>query len=195
MILGLTGSLGSGKSSVASALQELGAVVLEADVVARDAILPGQPAYAEILREFGPEVISADGTINRQRLASVVFSDPGRRRKLESIIHPRVRAAEEEFIEKHRDAGLVVLDIPLLFETGAEHLCDRVAVVTVGEEERFQRLHASRGMSREEIARRLAAQMPQEEKVRRADHVIDNSGNWERTLQQVQSLYRDLTSQ
>jgi dephospho-CoA kinase len=192
MILGLTGSLGSGKSSVASALQELGALVLKADEVARDASLPGQPAHAEIVKEFGPEILSADGTINRQRLASVVFSDPDRRSRLEEIIHPRVRRAEEEFIEQHRDAGLVVLDIPLLFETGAEQLCDRVAVVTVGEEERFQRLKSSRGMSREEIARRLAAQMPQEDKVRRADYIIDNSGTWERTLQQVETLHREL---
>jgi dephospho-CoA kinase len=192
VILGLTGSLGSGKSSVTSALKQLGAVTISADDVARDVISPGQLAHSEIVQQFGPGVLSGDGSIDRKALASLVFADPEKRKRLEAIIHPRVREEEERFIALHRDAPLVVLEIPLLFEAGAESLCDAVLVVAVNERERVARLKASRGMSEEEIARRLAAQMPQEEKIRRADYVIDNSGTWEQTLQSVKSLYREL---
>ncbi|MCB2154520.1 dephospho-CoA kinase, long form [bacterium] len=194
MILGLTGSIGSGKTSVATILQQCGAVIIRADVIAREVVAPGTPALQEISRRFGPEVVTKDGSLDRQRMADIVFRDPTRRKELEEIIHPRVREREEELIRRYGDQPMVVLEIPLLYETGAEEMCDAVAVVTVNERERVRRLVEDRGMSEEEVRRRLQAQLPQEEKARRADHVIDNSGSPEATRRQVEELYKKLTS-
>lgn len=192
-ILGLTGSIGSGKSFVTSCMERLGAVAIRADDLAREVVAPGTPAYQEILEDFGPTVASPGGELDRKRLARIVFSDPKRRRRLEEIVHPRVRERELELIRLHSAAPLIVLEIPLLFETDAQTLCDKVLVVTIGEEERLRRLAESRGMAPEEIRARLEAQMPQEEKVRRADFVIDNSGSREATREAAEQLYRALT--
>jgi len=191
-ILGLTGSIGSGKTLVTTQLQNLGAVVIRADELAREAVAPGTPGLEEIIRQFGPEVLAGDGSLDRQKMAAIVFSDPGRRRALEAIIHPRVRQQELALIAQSGAAPLVVLEIPLLFETGAEELCDNVCVVTTPDSERRRRLRRDRAMSDEEISRRLSAQMPDDEKVRRADYVIDNSGTPEQTRDQVERLYRRL---
>lgn len=189
-ILGLTGSVGSGKSTVSSMMRDLGHPVVCADELAREATAPGSPALQEIARTFGPGVLRPTGELDRAALAKIVFQDTSARRTLEAITHPRVRAREVEEIERLRPHHpLVVLDIPLLFETGAEDLCDAVAVVTVTEDARRERL-AARGMAPEDIARRLAAQMPQEEKIRRADHLIDNSGTREATRAQAEALAR-----
>lgn len=194
MILGLTGSIGSGKSSVATLLEQLGAFVIRADEIARQVVAPGTPALQEISRRFGPEVLRKDGALDRQRMAEIVFGDPTRRKELEDIIHPRVREREEDLIRGHRGHPLVVLEIPLLFETGAERMCDAVAVVTVDERKRAQRLREGRGMSEAEMERRLSAQMPERDKVRRADYVIDNSGTLEETRRMIEILYKKLTS-
>jgi dephospho-CoA kinase len=189
-ILGLTGSVGSGKSTVSSMMRDLGYPVVCADELAREATAPGAPALDEIARTFGPSVLRPTGELDRAALAKIVFQDSSARRTLEAIVHPRVRAREVEEIERLRPLHpLVVLDVPLLFEAGAQDLCDAVAVVTVPEDVRRQRL-AARGMAPEDIARRLAAQMPQDEKARRADHEIDNSGTLEATRAQVQALVR-----
>lgn len=189
-ILGLTGSLGSGKSTVSSMVRDLGYPVVCADELAREATAPGAPALQEIVRTFGPEVLRPTGELDRAALAKIVFQDASARRTLESITHPRVRAREIEEIERLRHSHpLIVLDVPLLFEAGAQDLCDAVAVVTVSEDVRRERL-AARGMAPEDIARRLAAQMPQEEKIRRADHAIDNSGSLEATRAHVEALVR-----
>ena len=193
MILGLTGSIGSGKSSVAATLEQCGAFVIRADEIARQVVAPGTPALQEISRQFGPEVVTEDGALDRQKMADIVFSEPIRRRVLEQIIHPKVREREEELIRQHGDHPLVVLEIPLLFETGAEKMCGAVAVVTVNERERYRRLKDGRGMTESEIRRRLDAQLPEEEKARRADYVIENSGSPEETRRAVEILYRKLT--
>ncbi|MEQ8822547.1 MAG: dephospho-CoA kinase [Sumerlaeia bacterium] len=193
MILGLTGSIGSGKTFVGDLLEEFGAKRICADRIAREVVAPGSPALQEIAAEFGPAVIGPKGELDRAVVARIVFQDPLRRQALEAIIHPRVRKREEEFVERWRDHPLIILEIPLLFETGAEDLCDKVLVVTVDEEVRFRRLEASRGMTREDIASRLKTQMPQEEKVRRADFFIDNSHSQQSTRDAAERLYHHLT--
>jgi dephospho-CoA kinase len=192
MILGLTGSIGSGKTFVTRCFEELGAAVIRADELAREVVAPGTPAYAEIVNSFGPAVVTADGTLDRAEIARRVFANPHQRRELERIVHPRVRQREEELLQQLRHEPLVVLEIPLLYETGAEALCDAVLVVVVEPEVRRQRLQRDRGMSSQDIAARLAAQMPEDEKARRAHYVIDNSGPRERTRDKVRELHARL---
>jgi len=187
--LGLTGSLGSGKSFVGELLAEAGHAVLDADLVAREAVAPGTPGLRAVVETFGNRVLAPDGTLLRPLLASIVFADPEARQRLEAIIHPMVRERELAFLEQHRGPGLPILSIPLLFETGAESLVSHTVVVTVDERTRRHRL-AERPdrLSQQEIERRLAAQMPQDEKIRRADFVIDNSGSRDETRRQVRLL-------
>ena len=192
MILGLTGSIGSGKTFVSEQFARLGAAVICADALAREVIEPGTPALKEIIAEFGLEVVTDAGELDRRKMASVVFGSPEKRKKLERIIHPRVRQRELELIAEHRDQSLIILEIPLLFESGADDLCDKVLVVTVDDEVRAERLAENRGMTRDEVESRLAAQMPEAEKVERADFVIDNSGTRQETVLQVESLHRQL---
>lgn len=188
LILGLTGSLGSGKSYVSSLFATSSAKVICADQLAREVVAEGGKALEDIRSTFGDSVLRPDGSLDREHLARVVFPDPSKRKKLESIVHPRVRERELELIEMYRDFPLVVLDVPLLYESGMDALCDKVAVVRIDEKLREERLQAGRGMSPGEIRDRLAAQMPQEEKARRADFVIDNSGTREETATQVNAL-------
>lgn len=193
MILGLTGSVGSGKSTVASILEELaGAVVIDADAIAHQVQSPGGSAYAEIVAAFGPEILNADGTIDRRRLAAQVFGDEARRHLLNSIMHPRVRDEELRLLDEYRTHPLVVLMVPLLLENRMENLVDRVMVVTVSEAERKRRLFERSGMTPEEVDRRLAAQMPDAEKARLADVVIDNSGTLAETRRQVREALQKL---
>jgi len=193
MILGLTGSIGSGKSFVSDLFERAGVPVIRADDLAREVVAPGTPGLAEVVARFGRDVLLADGSLDRRAIAARVFANPEERRVLESIIHPRVRAREEELIRSHAGAPLIVLDIPLLYESGSESLCDAVCVVTVSEEARRERLARDRGMTGEQVQARLAAQLPQAEKVRRADHVIDNSGSRHETEAAVRALLRGLT--
>lgn len=192
MILGLTGSLGSGKSTVSSLLASCNAQVVCADRIAREVVEPGSKILTQIAEHFGPQVIKPDGSLDRAVLASQVFSDPEKRKQLESIVHPAVRERELEQLQEHRDHPLVVLDVPLLFEAGMHQWCDRVAVVTVDEAVRRDRLKRDRHMTDEEIGARLAAQMPQADKARRADFIIDNSGSLAETNNQVHHLLQQL---
>lgn len=194
MILGLTGSIGSGKSTVTKAFEDLGAVVFRADDLAREVVAPGGPAYSEISSHFGPAIAPPGGPLDRKALAQRVFSNPHDRKILESIVHPRVRARELELIRLHSGEPLVVLEIPLLYEAGAEDICDRVCVVHCDDAVRAERLERDRGMTRDEVAARLAAQMPEDEKRRRAHFEIDNSGPIEATRAQVERLHKQLTA-
>ncbi len=189
MILGLTGSYGSGKSTVASMLQSMAdAYVIDADQIARDLQRPGQPGLAAIVSEFGPAATTDDGELNRRKLADIVFADDAQLERLNDIIHPLVYAEMGRQIEAHTDTPLVVLMVPLLYETGGDQLCDQVAVVTLTDEERIKRLMTRDGVTEEQIRLRLEAQMPQPEKVEHADFVIDNSGTPENTRSQVKDL-------
>lgn len=192
MILGLTGSYGSGKSTVAEMMQTLGAKTIDADRIAREVVEPGQPAALEIRREFGDGVFGANGWLDRGRLAGEVFSSVEKRRRLEAIIHPRVRERELALLEHYKGERLVVLNVPLLFENGLERYCDATCVVRIGEEERQRRLMERDKASPGQIRARLAAQWPQEDKIRRADYVIDNSGDRDSTRRQVEQLVRHI---
>ncbi|MCC5876186.1 MAG: dephospho-CoA kinase [Candidatus Sumerlaeia bacterium] len=188
LILGLTGSLGSGKSFVSSLFTLCHAKVICADQLAREAVKQGTAAFEEIRRTFGESVVAPDGSLDRQHLARIVFRDPPKRKKLESIVHPHVRERELELIGQYRGFPLVVLDVPLLYESGMDAHCHKVAVVTIGDEQRIERLKRDRSMTREEIEERLAAQMPQEEKAGRADFLIDNSGTRQQTAMQLNQI-------
>lgn len=193
LVIGMTGGIASGKSTVAQRLRELGAVVLDADQVARDVVDPGTPALQEIREFFGNRVIAEDGTLDRKVLADIVFADATRRSRLESIIHPRVREKMEADVAQLRAEGrteVVICDIPLLFETGMSlDPFDRILVVYAPKEKQIRRLMERNGLTPEEAQLRLEAQWPTEEKVRRADDVIDNSGSIVDTLRQVDEVW------
>lgn len=182
-VVGLTGGIGSGKSTVARLLAERGAIVIDADQVAREIVEPGEPALAEIVAHFGAEVLTEDGALDRPALAAIVFNDADARRDLEAITHPRIgdrivaRLAEIRLGERSDGASrVVVLDHPLLVETGTTQACDDVIVVTAPEEVRVQRLVDQRGMDESDARARIAAQADDATRVAAATHVIDNSG-------------------
>ena len=192
-IIGLTGGIGSGKSTVSAMLQELGATVVDADEGARAVVEPGQPALMEIRERFGDDVLGADGALDRDRLADVVFADDGARRDLNAITHPRVRAwmAGQMQVAAAAGAATVVLDIPLLFESGLTAGLDDIVVVWCPPETQVARA-VGRGLREEDVRARIAAQMPLDEKRERATAVIDNSGTPDRTRAQVEVFYRGL---
>jgi dephospho-CoA kinase len=190
--VGLTGGVASGKSTVSAILAELGAVVVDADLLAREVVAPGTEGLAAVIEEFGREVLGSDGGLDRPRLGALVFADPARRRALEAIIHPRVRARAAE-IEAAAPAGAVVVhDIPLLAETGQAAGFDAVIVVDVPTELQVQRMVELRGMSRGDAEARVAAQASREERLAIATHVVDNTGTLEDLRRRVTELYHEL---
>ncbi|RIX46512.1 dephospho-CoA kinase [Paenibacillus nanensis] len=188
MIIGLTGGIASGKSTVGSMLVELGARLVDADAVAREIVQPGEPALAAIASLFGQAVLQPDGTLNRSALGGIVFQDGEALAKLEAITHPAIRKRMWDRIhtyKKEAPDGLIIGDVPLLYETNQETLYEGVMVVYVPEEEQVIRLMQRNAMTEEEARRRVSLQMDIEEKRRRADWVIDNSGTLEETREQV----------
>ncbi|MBN2982987.1 MULTISPECIES: dephospho-CoA kinase [Cohnella] len=191
MNVGLTGGIATGKSTVARLLVESGAALVDADRIAREIVEPGQPSLAQIAERFGQDVIREDGTLNRKKLGEIVFSNEKERKALEAITHPAIRALMRERMDKlEREAPdrLVVVDVPLLYESGLQFLFERVMVVYVPRDVQLQRLMKRDGLPEAEAKRRLAAQMDIEEKKRMADIVIDNSGSMEDTIRQVHSF-------
>lgn len=198
-VIGLTGGIASGKSVVARRLAEHGAVHVDADELARDVVEPGEPALAEIVREFGPSILGPDGRLDRAALASVIFTDPERRAALNAITHPAVKQRARELMDEAatRDPdAVVVYDVPLLVEArvDAEHDFDLVVVVNASTETRIRRLVELRGLSREEAVHRLNSQVSDTERLAIADVVIDSNGTLEETLQQADRLWERLTS-
>jgi dephospho-CoA kinase len=190
-VLGLTGGIGSGKSLVDAIFRELGADVIDADALAREVVEPGQPALAEIVASFGSDMLLPDGRLNRARLAEVIFGDAAARQRLNAITHPRIRRRmTEEVAARSRRPGVLILDIPLLYENGRAADVEQVIVVWVDQATQRQRLMERDGLTQEQARQRIDAQMPLEEKRRRADHVIDNSGTPESTRRQVEAIYR-----
>jgi dephospho-CoA kinase len=179
LLVGLTGGLATGKSTVSDMLRALGCVVLDADVLAREVVEPGQPALAAIAREFGPEVLQADGTLDRKRLGAIVFADPERRKQLEALTHPAIRdryLARLAELESQGFEGIVVWDAPVMIEAGGYRHMDRlVVVVTDAATQRARAL--GRDGDRADAERKIASQMSLAEKARLADYVIDNSGD------------------
>ena len=194
-LVGLTGGIASGKSTVSRLLAEAGARIIDADVLARQAVEPGQPAFAAVVEHFGSGVLKSDGTIDRDQLAAEVFADPGQKARLERIIHPAVAhamAARLAEIEATAPESTVVLDVPLLFEAGMDAGLDLVVVVDAPEAVQLERLMKRSGLSRADALARIRSQMPMAEKRRWADVVIDNSGSLASTRSQVLALWRRL---
>jgi dephospho-CoA kinase len=192
--IAITGGVGSGKSTVARMFRELGVPVIDADEVARAVVAPGQPAWHELRKAFGPEIFQEDGQLDRHRLSQWVFLDPEARRRLEAIVHPRVAAEIRSRLAQLEGQGtpLVLVEVPLLFEAGLEKYYDRVIVVDAGEADQVRRLRDRDRRSEAEIAGILAAQLPLPEKVKKADFVVDNRGDLNLTLSQVKIILREL---
>jgi dephospho-CoA kinase len=194
-LVGLTGGVGSGKSTVAAMLRELGAEVVDADEATHAVYEPGSPGYDAVVREFGPDFVR-DGGIDRSRLGDLVFRDADARRRLNAIVHPLVREwmAKRTAAAVEQGADVVVQDVPLLFENSLEKLFSSVVLVYVPEELQVVRLVAGRGFTPERARAVIAAQMPIEAKRGLAQHVINNSGTLEDTRAQVTAIWKQLQS-
>ena len=192
-VIGLTGGIASGKSTVARLLGDFGAPVIDADQLARDVVRPGTEALAAIVAAFGSEVLQADGTLDREALGKRVFSSPEARRTLEWIIHPEVRRLARLKLHALKESGarVVFYMAPLLIEAGADTLCDAIWVVDVDEAAQLQRATARDGMNCEEARQRIAAQMPLAEKAGRGDVVIDNRGTIEELTERLKGLWEE----
>jgi dephospho-CoA kinase len=191
--VGLTGGIASGKSMVADELAARGAIIIDADVLAREVVEPGTPALAAIVDRFGAQVLR-DGQVDRARLARIVFADPEARRDLERIVHPAVRARAAELERAAGDAAVVVHVIPLLVETGQHEDFDVVVTVDADHETQIQRLMVRNGFTRTEAESRIAAQASREDRRRAADVVLENTGSVTRLREQVDALWAELSS-
>jgi dephospho-CoA kinase len=195
-VIGLTGGLASGKSTVAGYFVELGARVVDADALAREVVEPGRVAYREIVRSFGREVLQADGRIDRQELGCRVFADPARRERLNAITHPRIRRAAGRAIDAHlrQGAAVVLYEAALLVETGYYRELDALIVVSLPLETQILRVMERDRVGRETAAQRVGSQLPLEAKLAVADFVIDSSGSLASTRQQVEHLWNALNA-
>jgi dephospho-CoA kinase len=191
--VGLTGGIASGKSMVAAELAARGAIVIDADVLAREVVEPGTPEIAAIINRFGEQVVS-DGRLDRARLAQIVFADPLARRDLERIVHPAVRARAAELEQAAATNAIVVHVIPLLVETGQQQDFDLVVTVDVDHETQIQRLMARNGFTRAEAESRIAAQASREDRKIAADVVVDNTGSLAQLRAQIDALWGELSS-
>jgi len=192
-IIGLTGGIASGKSTVAGMFRELGAAVIDADALAREAVEPGSATLEAIDRRF-PGTVSVEGVLDRSALGARVFGDAAEREALDALVHPRVRALYEARLRALEAAGtpLAVYDVPLLYETGLEGQVDAVVVVTVPESVQLNRLQARSGLDAQAAVARVRSQLPLEEKARRATYRVDNSGSLSETERQVREIWRAL---
>jgi dephospho-CoA kinase len=190
--VGLTGGIGSGKSEVARRLAAQGAVVIDADQIAREVVEPGTAGLADVVREFGPEILLPDGRLNRPRLGEIVFASPELRGKLNGIVHPLVRARSQELEDAAEPGAIVVQDVPLLTENNLAGLFDLVVVVDVPPRIQLDRLARHRDMDRDQARARMAAQASRAERLAIAGIVIDNSGSLAELDRQVGELWTEL---
>lgn len=198
MRIGLTGGIATGKSTVSRMLQQRGAAIVDADQVAREVVEPHTPGWRRVRERFGEQILRPDGSLDRRALREVVFREPRARRDLNDILHPLIRRRmleKAERLERERSGGIIVFDIPLLYESKLTHWVQKVVVVYVPEFVQIRRLMNREGIGEEEALRMIRAQIPIEEKKRMADFLIDNSGSWEETERQVDHLWRCLTSE
>ncbi|MGW8459559.1 dephospho-CoA kinase [Bacillus atrophaeus] len=190
LVIGLTGGIASGKSTVANMLKNKGITVIDADIIAKQAVEKGMPAYRQIIDAFGEDILLDNGDIDRRKLGAIIFNNEEKRLTLNGIVHPAVRA---EMISKRNLAvsnnePFVVLDIPLLFESKLEHLVDKVLVVSVTEALQLKRLKERNQLTEEEALSRINSQMPLADKIKRADKIIDNSGSLEQTKRRLDDI-------
>jgi dephospho-CoA kinase len=189
-LVGLTGGIASGKSTVAKILESLGAAIVNADALSREVVEPGREAWQEIAAAFGAEVLQPDQGLDRQKLRTIIFNNPAARRKIESIIHPRVRALAEQRIREHTAAGfdVVVYEVPLLFEGNLHEWLRPVILVACDVDTQLQRLQQRDGLDRAQAQKHIDAQMSLTEKRRRADYVIENNGSLDELKTQVEAV-------
>lgn len=190
--VGLTGGIGAGKSEVSRLLDSYGAVLVDADLIAREVVAPGTPGLAAVVAEFGEEVLLPDGALDRPRLGSVVFADPARLAALNAIVHPLVRDRSAELERRAGPGDVLVNDVPLLAENGLAKVFDLVVVVDAAEATRLDRLVRLRGMPEKEARARMAAQSSREDRLAIADLVIDNDGPLEALEPQVREVWAEL---
>ncbi|GAA3171866.1 dephospho-CoA kinase [Streptomyces virens] len=192
LTVGLTGGIGAGKSEVSRLLVECGAVLIDADRIAREVVEPGTPGLAAVVDAFGEEVLTADGSLDRPRLGSIVFADPDKRAVLNSIVHPLVGARSRELEQAAAEDSVVVHDVPLLTENGLAPLYDLVIVVDASAETQLARLVGRRGMSEEDARARMAAQATREQRREIADIVIDNDVPLDELERRVKEVWAEL---
>ncbi|AYV67431.1 MULTISPECIES: dephospho-CoA kinase [Niallia] len=192
LIVGLTGGIASGKSTISSYYQSLNIPIIDADIESRLAVEKGEPAYLKIASHFGKGVLHSDGTLNRQKLGEIIFSNEEERRVLNSIVHPDVRRRMDEKQKKAVESGekVVILDIPLLFENKLNHTVDRTILVYVDQDTQITRLMKRNDLSYEQALKRINAQMPLQEKLALADEVINNNGSMEESIQQANRILK-----
>ena len=191
----LTGSIGTGKSAVAAMLAEMGAHIIDTDLIAREVVEPGQPALADIEAQFGREVINQDGTLNREKLRDIIIRDPEKRASLNAVTHPRINAVVMERIVSYgrlNDGMPVIIDVPLLYESGWDRLFPEAILVYTPVPVQEERLMARDGLDRTIAGITIAAQISIEDKKARARFIIDNSGSLEETRKQVKKLFEEL---
>ena len=195
LLVGLTGGMGSGKTLSASFFKDLGAFILDADLICRKLVEPGQAAWKEIEAVFGKEIFTGSGNLDRRRLADIIFGDPEKKQTLEDILHPKVfefERLEYDAIRKEHPNALVIVDAALLIESGNYKKMDKVIVVNSDEKNRISRILARSELSRDEIADRIKNQMPSDEKVRYADFVLENSLDKDNLLSKVKDIHTKL---
>jgi dephospho-CoA kinase len=191
----LTGGIAAGKTAVSDRLAALGAAVIDTDLIAREVVEPGQPGLKEIAAIFGEEVLGSDGGLNRQALRQLVFNDDHARRRLESILHPRIEASARARIKRHQQAPYIVLVVPLLVETGLFSDVDQVVVVDVPESTQIQRLIERDGIDEQQARKILASQASRQQRLDLADHVLTNNGSLTQLREQVDRLHQTLIAQ
>jgi dephospho-CoA kinase len=197
ILVGLTGGVATGKSTVAKMFRRCGAVVIDADQLARDVVQPGKPAWRDIVQTFGTGILNPDRTINRPALGSLIFSFPRKRRQLERIIHPRVAREQQRLTRQAAKIDpdtVVIYDVPLLFEAGIDKRVDKIVVVTADRDTQIARLSTRNGLSRSEALRRIRSQMPMNRKRRLADFVLDGTKDTGHLTQDVAKICKDLRS-
>lgn len=197
ILVGLTGGVATGKSTVAAMFKQCGAVVIDADRLARDVVTPGKPAWRDIVRTFGEGILNPDRTINRPALGELVFGYPAKLRRLEQIIHPRVAREQRRLTRaaaKQNPRAVVIYDVPLLFEAGIDTRVDRIIVVTADRDTQIARLKSRNGLPRVEALRRIKSQLPLRIKTRQADYVLDGTTPLMQLGKLVRALYKSLSA-
>ncbi len=192
LLVALTGGIASGKTAVSNRLAALGAAVVDTDLVAREVVAPGQAGLDSLIEAFGEEILTSDQQLDRQRLAEVIFADPDQRRTLEALLHPLIEARTRELIQAHADAPYVLVVVPLLVESGLFADADRVVVVDVPEDIQIERLRGRNHLTDQQARQMIAAQASRDQRLQRANHVIDNSTCLADLDRQVQRLHQEL---
>jgi dephospho-CoA kinase len=195
MIIGLTGSIASGKSESAKYFDGLGAFCIDADAVTKELTCKGKPALQEITKIFGYDILSAEGALNRKKLADIIFFDVSSKLKVEKILHNRIISRINEIIlKKISEKKVIVINAPLLFETGLDKVCDKIITIKISYDIQVKRLALRDGLNDDDIKKRIASQMPMEEKAKLSDFVVDNSGSKKDLKKKIENIYGLLTS-